>query len=118
MIQNQFQTKTKTKIFKSNNARLYFNSIIGEYFQTHGIIHQSSYVNTPQENRIAKRKNRHLLEVVGGLSYLLPMFLNLFGDAILTATYLINRMPSRVLNFESPCQKLLKCYPTTHIISS
>ena len=27
-------------------------------------------------------------------------------------------MPSRVLNFESPCQKLLKNYPTTHIIST
>ena len=41
-----------------------------------------------------------------------------WGEAVLTATYLINRMPSRVLNFQTPCQTLLQSYPTTQIISS
>ena len=45
LIQNQFQTKIK--IFKSDNAKEYYNSILGEYFRTHGIINQSSCVNTP-----------------------------------------------------------------------
>lgn len=41
-----------------------------------------------------------------------------WGEAVLTAAYLINRMPSRVLNFQTPCQILLKSYPSTQLIST
>ena len=45
MIQTQFQTKIK--VFRSNNAKEYFNSILGAYLMSHGIVHQSFYVDTP-----------------------------------------------------------------------
>ncbi|RVW39753.1 Copia protein [Vitis vinifera] len=40
------------------------------------------------------------------------------SQTILTATYLINRMPSRVLTFQSPRQLFLKQFPHTHAASS
>ncbi|RVW88140.1 Retrovirus-related Pol polyprotein from transposon RE1 [Vitis vinifera] len=40
----------------------YFNVILGNYLLENGIIHQSSCIDTPQQNGIAERKNRHLLE--------------------------------------------------------
>ena len=40
-----------------------------------------------------------------------------WGEAVITAAYLINRMPSRVLKFQTPCQTLLKSFPTTRLIS-
>ena len=40
MIQTQFQTKIK--VFKFDNAKGYFNSILGDYFKSQGIIQQSS----------------------------------------------------------------------------
>ena len=67
MIQNQFQTKVK--VFRSHNSKDYFNSILGEYFKAHGIIHQSSCIDTPQQNGIAERKNRHLLEVARSIMF-------------------------------------------------
>ncbi|RVW54511.1 Retrovirus-related Pol polyprotein from transposon TNT 1-94 [Vitis vinifera] len=36
----------------------------------------------------------------------------------MTVAYLINRMPSRVLKFQTPCQTLLKSFPTTRLIST
>ena len=42
----------------------------------------------------------------------------LWGEAVLTKAYLINRMPSRVLKFQTPCQTLLKPFPTTRLIST
>ena len=63
MIQTQFQTKIE--VFRFDNAKEYFNSILEDYFTSQGIIQQrqSSCIDTPQQNEVAERKNRHLLEV-------------------------------------------------------
>ncbi|RVW81044.1 Retrovirus-related Pol polyprotein from transposon TNT 1-94 [Vitis vinifera] len=88
------------------------------YLQNHGIIHISSCVDTPQQNGVAERKNRHLLEVARCLMFSSNVPNYFWGEAILTATYLINRMPSRVLTFQSPRQLFLKQFPHTHAASS
>ncbi|KAL6319870.1 hypothetical protein AAG906_036940 [Vitis piasezkii] len=115
MIQTQFQSKIQ--ILKSDNARDYFNSILGEFLAQEGIVHLSSCVDTPQQNGIAERKNRHLLEVARSLMFSMNVPKLFWGQAVLTA-YLINRMPSRVLKFQTPCQTLLKSFPTTRLIST
>lgn len=78
-----------------------------EYLTDNGIIGQTTYVNTPQQNGIAERKNRHLVEVVRSLMITTNVPVYLWGEAVLTAAYLINRMPSSVLNFETP----ISCLP-------
>lgn len=45
-------------------------------------------------------KNRQIVEVTRALLFQMRMFLR--GDAVLTACYLINRMPSSVLDGQSP----------------
>ncbi|RVW82963.1 Retrovirus-related Pol polyprotein from transposon RE2 [Vitis vinifera] len=45
-----------------DNAREYFSAPFTSFMSQHGIIHQSSYAHTPQQNRVAKRKNQHLVE--------------------------------------------------------
>ena len=42
---------------------------------------------------------------------------HLWGDAILTSCYLINRMPTRVLNYASPSQTLKNTFPNTRLTS-
>ena len=115
MIQTQFQSKIQ--ILKSDNARDYFNSILGEFLAKEGIVHLSSCVDTPQQNGIAERKNRHSLEVARSLMFSTNVPKLFWGEAVLTAAYLINRMSSRVLKFQTPCQTLLKSFPTTRLIS-
>ncbi|RVW63107.1 Retrovirus-related Pol polyprotein from transposon TNT 1-94 [Vitis vinifera] len=116
MVQNQFNSKIQ--VLKSDNAKEYFTSSLSTYLQNHGIIHISSCVDTPQQNRVAERKNRHLLEVARCLMFSSNVPNYFWGEAILTATYLINRMPSRVLTFQSPRQLFLKQFPHTRVASS
>ncbi|PHU09303.1 Endoribonuclease Dicer -like protein 3 [Capsicum chinense] len=66
-----------------------------EEFMTHqGIVHQTSCPYTPQQNGIAERKNRHLLETTRTLLIEFHVPLQFWGDAVLTSCYLINKMPS------------------------
>ena len=89
MVQTQFQTQIK--IFRSDNGKEFFNNVLGDFFAERGMVHQSSCNNTPLQNGVAERKNKHLLEVVRAISFKTKVPKYLWGEAILTATYLINR---------------------------
>jgi hypothetical protein len=104
MIRNQFGVNIKG--FRTNNARDNFNQILSPYFEKEGIIHQLSYVNTPQQNGLVERKNRHLLETTRALPFQHQVPKNYWGEAVLTSTYLINQIPSRVIGFKSPLNYL------------
>ena len=55
MIKTQFQSDIQ--MIRTDNAREYFNSVLGPFFSTHGILHYSSCIITPQQNGVAERKN-------------------------------------------------------------
>ncbi|PNY16464.1 receptor-like protein kinase, partial [Trifolium pratense] len=57
---------------------------------------------TPQQNGVAERKHRHLVDTARILLINAHAPLKFWGDAMLTANYLINRMPSSVLDNEIP----------------
>jgi hypothetical protein len=82
------------------------SSPLEAYFSEQGIIHQTTCVDTPQQDGIAERKNRHLLKVTRSLMLDTHVPKSYWGDALLTATYLINRMPSQVLDFKTPLEVL------------
>jgi histone deacetylase 1/2 len=90
----------------------------GEYHKLHrhfertGVVHHVSYRHTSQQNGVAERKHRHLVET--GLALLAQSSLPLryWDEAFLTACYLINRMPTPVLNKETPIFPLLRIQPS------
>ena len=100
------QFKKEIRVLRTDNGREYFDKTLSDYLATHGILHQSSCVNTSQQNGVAERKNRHLLETTRALMLNMHVPTYLWGEAILTATYLINRLPSRILNFKTPIDNL------------
>ena len=67
MIQNRFQANVQ--VFKTDNAHDFFNYVLGPYLKSNGIVHQSSCVDTPQQNGVVERKNCHLLEVARSLLF-------------------------------------------------
>ena len=54
-------------MLKTDNAREYFASMLGDCLSSRGIVHLSSCVGIPQQNRVVERKNRHLFEVARSL---------------------------------------------------
>jgi transposase InsO family protein len=104
LVCNQYNASVK--IFRSDNGTLYINREFNNFLSSRGIIHQTTCVNTAEQNGVAERKNRHLLEVARSLMFMMNVPKFLWGEAVKTAAYLINRLPSRVLNYKTPIECL------------
>lgn len=111
MVERQFSTKVE--IISSDNALELSKSItVTNFFNSEGIIHQTACVATPQKNGIVERKHKRLLEITRALLLQFQVLLVCWGECILTATYLINRLPSRVLHEQTPYDVLFGMSPS------
>jgi histone deacetylase 1/2 len=107
LVERQFDTKILAVQSDGGGEYIKLNSL----FQTQGISHHVSCPHAHQQNGSAERKHRHIVEV--GLSLLAHagMPLKFWDEAFLTATYLINMLPSRVINNDTPVHRLLGIRP-------
>ncbi len=64
MIENQFFAKVK--LVRSDNG-VEFN--MPDFYASKGIIHQTSCVETPQQNAIVESKHQHILNVSRSLFF-------------------------------------------------
>ncbi|GJZ61027.1 putative RNA-directed DNA polymerase, partial [Tanacetum coccineum] len=108
-IQNQFKCSIKT--VRSDNGTEFVNNKMALLFNNLGIVHQTSCAYTPQQNGIAERKHRHLLNVARSLLFQSGIPLSMWPECILTAAYLVNRLPSSVLNGKSPFELVYRVKP-------
>jgi histone deacetylase 1/2 len=81
------------------------------FFQRVDIVHHVSCPHDHQQNGSAERKHRHIVHVGIALLAHASMSLKYWDDAFITATFLINLLPTKVLNFETPREKLLQVTP-------
>ncbi|KAK8938674.1 hypothetical protein KSP39_PZI011284 [Platanthera zijinensis] len=105
MVSHQFGGTIR--VLRSDNGGEYDDrGKFGAYLANHGILHQTTCVHTSTQNGVAERKNRHLLEVARCLLLAMHLPKSYWGDAVLTAAHLINRLPSRALSFDTPLSRL------------
>ncbi|PKU87366.1 Retrovirus-related Pol polyprotein from transposon TNT 1-94 [Dendrobium catenatum] len=104
LINNQF--KTKILILRSDGGGEYTSHSFRNYLAANGITHQMSCPHTPEQNGIAERKHRHIIEMTRTLLHSANLPLSFWAEATTTAVYLINRLPSSVIQNQTPYHKL------------
>jgi IS30 family transposase len=121
LLKHKSEVFQKFQEFKKLVERLFDKKVLGvqtdwggeyhklnTFFQQIGISHHVSCPYAHQQNGSAERKYHHIVEV--GLSLLAhaSMPLKYWDEAFLAATYLINRLPTKVLGFCSPLERLFQ----------
>jgi hypothetical protein len=123
LVENQFSSSIKQ--LQSDGGGEFISNHFQSFLTKHGIKHRKSCPYTSQQNGLVERKLRHILET--GLTLLAHSHLpnRYWVDSFLTTVYLINRLPSLVLDNTSPYFKIhqkdldyhqlkffgCKCYP-------
>jgi hypothetical protein len=89
----------------------------GEYQKLHGFFSKigiSHHVSCPyahQQNSSVERKHCHIMQVGVALLAHPSMPLKFWDDVFLAVVYLINRTPSKVVNYETPLERLFHQKP-------
>ena len=93
LVENQLDKSIKA--FRTDRGREYLSEQFKEFCDKKGIARQLTMPYTPQQNGVAERRNRTLLEMVRSMMAQANLPISYWGDALLTAAYILNLVPSK-----------------------
>lgn len=85
-------------VIRSDGGGEYVNRELKEFYELEGIQTQFTTAYSPQQNGVAERKNRSLQEMATCMLLDAGLAKRFWGEAIATAAYLQNRLPSRTVD--------------------
>lgn len=100
LVENQLTLKIKC--IRTDNGKEYLSNEFSDYLKKTGIIHQTSNPYTPQQNGLAERMNRTLMERARCMLINASLQKQYWAEAVYTAAYITNRCPTRVLSYVTP----------------
>ena len=100
LIENQ--SNRKVKRLRSDNGLEFCSAEFNNFCRDNGIVRHRTTVGTPQQNGLAERFNRTILERVRCMLVGASLPKVFWAEAVMTAGYLINRCPSTALGMKTP----------------
>jgi hypothetical protein len=81
------------KCLRADGGGKYFSNEFSEYLKEHGIQRKYSCSYSPRQNGVAKKKNRHIVEIARAMlnEKNLPNYF--WAEVVATAIYIMNRTP-------------------------
>ena len=81
--------------FRIDRGDEYDGGPLKKFCESNGIIHEVTTPYTPEQNGIAEMKNRTLKDMMNAMLISSGMPTNMWGEAILSACYVLNRVPHK-----------------------
>ena len=95
----------KIKYIQTDNGTEYCNKEFDDYLAECGIKRRTTVPYSPQQNGIAERKNRTLIETARCLMLESGVSPSFWAEAVNAANYVRNRCPSRSLDGDTPYRR-------------
>lgn len=90
------------KVLRTDNGREYVNKEFEQYLKSKGIRHQLTVPYTPEQNGVAERTNRTIVEKVRCMIQDANCDQKFWAEAVNTAVYLKNRSPHKATKGTTP----------------
>ncbi|KAM0988950.1 hypothetical protein ACFX2A_013056 [Malus domestica] len=98
----ELQSGLKIKRLRSDRGGEFTSLEFQEFCEGAGLQKQLTVAYTPQQNGVAERKNRTVVEMTKSMLHDKKMPLSFWGEAVNTSVYLINRCPTKALEKKTP----------------
>lgn len=98
----EMQTGARVKCLRSDNGTEYINKRFRSFCSSYGIVQQTSAPYSPQQNGLAERMNRTIVEMARSMVHYMGLDLEWWGEAVNAAVYTINRLPNTARTSVSP----------------
>ncbi|KAI3509130.1 hypothetical protein L1887_24156 [Cichorium endivia] len=99
-VENQSGYRIKT--LRSDRGGEYMANYFQDFLKHHGIHHQLTTSYTPQQNGVAERKNRALMEMARSMIKSKQLSNEFWGEAVACACYIMNRTSTKSLPNMTP----------------
>ncbi|KAE8715084.1 1-phosphatidylinositol-3-phosphate 5-kinase FAB1B [Hibiscus syriacus] len=100
----ELDSGNKIKCFKTDNGGKYTSEEFDDFCKKECIKRQFTVANTPQQNGVAERMNRTLLERTRAMLRDAGLEKSFWAEAVNTAYYLVNRAPSTTIELKTPME--------------
>ncbi|KAF2353386.1 Integrase catalytic core [Trinorchestia longiramus] len=104
LVENHYDHKIK--ILGTDNGGEYVSTDFKRFLKVNGIVHQKTVPKTPEENGVAERMNRTILEAVRAMLSDSKLPKTFWAVAVSTAVYVKNRSPTSAHKNLTPYQAL------------
>ncbi|GJT30187.1 putative ribonuclease H-like domain-containing protein [Tanacetum coccineum] len=102
----------KVKVIRCDNGTEFKNRVMNQFCEMKGIKREFSVARTPQQNRVAKRKNRTLIEAARTMLADSKLPTTFWAEAVNTACYVQNRVLVIKPHNKTPYELFLGRKPT------
>lgn len=90
------------KTLRSDRGGEYMSQEFESFLKKHGIRHQLTVRSTPQQNGVAERKNRIIMELVRSMLKTKGLPKMFWAEAVSCACYVLNRAPNKSVQGKTP----------------
>ena len=95
-------TGRKLKTLRTDNGGEFTSREFDAYLKAEGVRHELTVPKTPEQNGVAERMNRTLMEAVRSMLSGAKLPHKFWAEALSTATYLLNRSPTKAVKGMTP----------------
>jgi len=96
------QTEKINKVLRMDNGGEFYGNEFEEFCKKCGIVRKNTTPYTPQQNGVAKRMNRTLMEKARCMLSGAGIGQEFWAEAVGTTCYLVNKSPLSALNEKNP----------------
>ena len=75
--------------------------------QEKDIVHETTCLYTPQQNEVVECEHMTIMQVTRSLMLQSNILVQYWGECVKVATYLVNRLPYKILDFQTPFERVM-----------